>query len=290
MSGVFVAMLQFIALSGFGQFVHDAIDPEFRFGSLKYNPEFQPYFELHPILPDSGQVVTVTEEDELVLDTIFRIHRKSKELFLFERSGREIYKYYRMSLPIDSCFQLFKNNYDYYTVVGSDGYLIADEFRVKQMKFDTSGICCSYDIIYKSDARSGKSRFHKDSIQIFDNNLLVYTIHHDNFGNIDSIIDNYYKAEFSKVVFLRHPFYNTLTIEEYSLSRKSKTDVFDNAEAFAYDSQGRISYLVLNHGIHEGHWCEVYNYLYLDNGNVNCLRNYPGLTRILHYTVESSGD
>ncbi len=41
---VFVAMLQFIALNVYGQFVHDAIDPEFRFGSLKYNPEFQPFF------------------------------------------------------------------------------------------------------------------------------------------------------------------------------------------------------------------------------------------------------
>ncbi len=76
----------------------------------------------------------MTEEDELVLDTIFRIHRKSKELFLFERRGREFYKYYRMSLPIDSCIQLFKNNYDYYTVVGTDGYLIIDDGNCGNMK------------------------------------------------------------------------------------------------------------------------------------------------------------
>lgn len=278
------------SIQGLGQFIHNDLSPEFRYGSLKYNCEFRPYFELHPILPDSGQTVVLTTHDSLACDTLLQIHRVSNEIWTFEQNGQEKYRYYRMLLPIDSCLQLFRNRYEYYTVVGTDGYLITDEFSMKQIKFDSKGICCAHDIQYKSGARHGKSIFYNDSIQFFDNDLLIYTIHHDKLGNIDSICDNFYKAEFSKMIFNRHPFFNILTLEKYTKSIKNNSDDFSGIESLTFDKNNQLSYLVLSRGIEEVMWFEIYNYIYLDSGNVDCIRNYPGLTQTVNYRIQSNAD
>lgn len=288
LNNIVVIMSMVLSIHSSGQFVHDDIAPEFRFGSLKYNVEFKPSFELHPKIPNPGESVIVILEDSLTLDTLFRINRKSNELMTFEQKGQVIYSFYQKSLPLDSCIQIFEDKYEYYTLLCNDGYLISDEFSMRKMRFDSAGICCAYDIKYKSSNRQGKSIFYNDSIQIFEDNILNFTIYHDNVGNIDSISDNYSKIQFSKIVFKRHPFYKLLTIEEYTFNRKSRSDVIYETETLTYNKENNLSYIVNNCGLKSKMWFEIYDYRYLNSGFIDCTRKTPYSNKVAHYILESN--